>query len=294
MTAAAEAAPEKKAKARTPALQPSFASGNVTGAPGESGTMFLLDDAVYVNPLNNDIAGKTDKFLTHSTRLGVVHRGNNEGFDARAGWRFITPSYEIQDGVEVRPPVGKYGDWAELQLAYGLLIGDPAKGPAPRLQLEAGLGHLGPKGAREVQVGLHKELGNAWEHLTWADQKRGVTTSGGLEAGMATAAFGPRAFRFEGYGGLGTTMSPVMFQSVARGALVGRHSRSLAAALEMRVYRQFGSLIFTDLLTYRVELALGLLLTRWYKPTISVVGPYHKGDDKMQVFFDVINLNWPL
>jgi hypothetical protein len=274
-----------------------MAGASVTGAPGESGLMFLVNDSYYVNPLNNDIAGKTDKFLTHSSRFGWTRRWRNESLDIRTGWRFITPSFEIADGVQLRPPIGAYGDWAEVQAAYAVLFDDDdglMDGIRPRLQLEAGLGHLGPKGARETQVDLHKELNNSWDHLTWVDQKRGVTSSAGIEAGLASGLWTSGNWRMAIYGGWSISSSPVMFQHMAKGAFVVRYGKSWGLSLEARRARQLGSLIFPDLRPARHEFAAGFLITRWYKPTVTVVGPYYRGDTKAQVFVDFINFNWPL
>jgi len=274
-----------------------LAGASVTGAPGESGLMYLVSDSWYVNPLTNDIAGKTDKFLTHSSRAGRTRRWKNESLDIRAGWRFITPSFEIVDGVQGRSPIGAYGDWAEVQAAYAILFDDDdglISGIRPRLQLEAGLGHLGPKGAREIQTDLHKTLHNSWEHLTWVDQKRGVTSSAGLEAGLASGLWTSGDLRMAIYAGLSINSSPLIFQQSVKGAFVARHGNNWGFSVEARRVRQIDSLIFSDLRPYRHEVAGGLLITRWYKPTVTWVGPYYEGDGKSQLFVDFLNLNWPL
>ena len=223
--AMADAAPGPDMQWRHP-----MAGASVTGAPGESGLLFLVNDSWYVNPLTNDIAGKTDKFLTHSSRLGWTRRWRNESIDIRTGWRFITPSYQITDGIQIRPPVGAYGDWAEVQAAYAILFDDDdglLDGIRPRLQLEAGIGHLGPKGAHQVQVELHKELHNSWEHLTWVDQKRGVTSSAGLEMGLASSLWVSGEWRMAVYSGWSVNSSPVIFQHMMKAAYVARYANSL-------------------------------------------------------------------
>lgn len=290
--AAANAAPPPHMQWRHP-----MAGASVTGAPGESGLLFLVNDSYYVNPLNNDIAGKTDKFLTHSSRFGWTQRWRNESLDIRTGWRFITPSYQIADGVQIRPPVGAYGDWAEVQAAYAILFDDDdglLDGIRPRLQLEAGIGHLGPKGAHQIQVDLHKELHNSWEHLTWVDQKRGVTSSAGIELGLASSLWVAGDWRMAVYGGWSISSSPVIFQHMMKAAYVARYANSLGISIEARNVRQLASLVLPDLRPYRREVSIGMLLSRWYKPTLTWVGPYYNGDDKAQIFFDFVNFNWPI
>ncbi|MEY4630950.1 MAG: hypothetical protein RIQ81_1070 [Pseudomonadota bacterium] len=281
----------------SPTLAPHpMAGASATGAPGESGLLFLVNDSWYVNPLNNDIAGRTDKFLTHSTRLGWTRSWKDESIDVRMGWRFITPSHRIADGIELRPPVGAYGDWAEIQIAYAILFADSDELPGgirPRVQIEAGLGHLGPKGAREVQVNLHKKLDNSWEHLTWVDQKRGVTSSAGMELGLASGLWVSGDWTTALYGGWAVSSSPVIFESMTKATWVAHHARNLGLAIEARHFRQFNSLVLPDLRPQRSEFSVGLLLSRWYKPTFTWVGPYYNSDDDAQVFIDFINLNWP-
>lgn len=280
--------------AKANSFESPYATGNATGAPGESGTLFLLPDSIYVNPLNNDIAGHTDKYLTHSTRIGWTERSDSEGFDVRAGWRFITPSYKLANHVSVRPPIGKYGDWMEVQVAYGVLLDSIGDLFYPRIQLEAGLGHLGPKAAREIQVDLHKSIKNDWEHLTWANQKRGITSDSGLEAGLASHSFSLGGARLDCYGGAGFHMNPIMLESYINFSAITAWSSSFAIAFEGKAARQYSSLLFERMRTLRTELTTGFLLTRWYKPTLTYVSPISKGDSERQIYFDVINVNWPL
>ncbi len=256
-----------------------------------------MHNSFYFNPLNNDLGGKTDKFLTHSTRLGLTYdTDDSESLDFRLGWRFLTPSYQIADGVELRPPVGKYGDWSEAQFAYSVLFVEEAEVFIPRIQLEAGLGHLGPKGAREMQVGLHKEIGNSWQHLTWVDQERGITSGAGVELGLASAGqkmevLGSTHFFYMGYG---VSSNPIMFQQFVKFNLVSKWSDHLGASIEAKYVRQIASLILPDLTPNRSELALGLLLSEWYKPTVTWVSAYFQNDPVGQFYFDLININWPL
>jgi hypothetical protein len=272
-----------------------FASADARGTVGEAGSLHLLRDSVYVHPLNNDIAGRTDKYLTHSTRIGYNGIADNgEGYDVRASWRFITPDY-IGLGQSSAPRViGNYGDWAEIQFARAMLFNLPDA--RLHVQFAAGLGHLGPKGAKTVQVNLHKELDNAYEHLTWVEKQRGISASSGILVGYAPmATYSLLGGHVHHMASLQFNDTLVMLDAALTDHVVLSFGDAFKVGLESKIVRQMASILYQDAIEpYRIEASFGVLLTRWYKPTINYVSNYLRGDAVPQYYFDFINFNVPL
>lgn len=273
-----------------------FRHADVRGTVGEAGTLHLLHDALYIHPLNNDIAGRTDKHLTHSTKIGVTgHFADGDGYDLRLGWRFITPEYKnLGDKLQKTPQsIGRYGDWAELQFAraMGFDLGDSLF----RVQFTVGLGHLGPKGAKEVQVGLHKKLDNAWSHLVWIEEEQGFVGSTNISLGWSPARV------LLGVGVLDSMFAGEFNNTLvmSEAALVSSHvltfDESLKFGFEAKIVRQYVSVLYQDRIKpYRFEASFGALLSHWYKPTVNFVSDYIEGDGIPQFYFDFLNVNIPL
>lgn len=260
-------------------------------APGEPGLLGVAPWGVYANLLHNDSFTHSDKLLTQSSRVGFIGRKNlAESYNLDLAWRVVTPSFKSRFGAKPHDEIiGCFADL--LEVTYGKARTWDLGAFMVQVSVYLGVSHYGDKGARLLQVAIHKLIDTSTEHLTFADQPRGYYSSGGAEAGVIfpSAGIGDEASL---YGGAGTRLSEIMNEIFVRILYVQPLAKeSFRAAAELKVARQLSSRFLGAAKALRWEYALGLVVYDRYMPTINYVSDYLKGDDVGQVYIDLLNFS---
>lgn len=268
-----------------------FRSASVQGAIGESSNLHLIPDGIYIHPLYNDVSGGTDKFLTGSIKLGMLHSFDAFSIESVMYWRLITPSFKSQFGSDPLPePVGRYADWTELKTAVSKQT--QAFGTKFRNQVTLGLSDIGDKGGKDIHRNIHWLTRNSLDHLDYTDQPEGRFVTLGFESGVE--------------GKLCQDGLPCAYQLLSLQGESSKMMRELGIqwnmniivlpkwwenATEVRVIRQLQSDVYGRIKPWRYEGAVGVRLFSVLTPTVKYVSPYLEGDDVGQTYFDLIHYN---
>jgi hypothetical protein len=269
---------------------------NTPGAVGDPGSFFLLPQSVYFNLMHNDFAGDTDKHLTGSawTGISLLDPVEKRAFDIRLEWRFITPAFQGRfDQSDYEEPVGRFADWLALDSSYAFTR-PLVSGWEIRHQLAFGLGHVGSKGARQVQTAIHKQIAVAYENLLYSDQPEGWHSMLGYEASLISPALHNNwiaNFRTIMTSGISTD---VMLDEVYfRINTLGDVGTRIGISAELAAFQQLGSEMLTELSGIRYEAGLGMIIWQVYRPGIKYVSSFLSADRVGQVYVDPLNISIP-
>jgi hypothetical protein len=269
---------------------------NTPGAVGDPGSFMLLPQSVYFNLMHNDFAGDTDKHLTGSawTGISLLDPIEKRAFDIRLEWRFITPAFQGRfDQADYDKPVGRFADWLALDSSYAFTR-PLNSGWEIRHQLAFGLGHIGSKGARQVQTAIHKQIAVAYENLIYSDQPVGWHSMLGYEASLISPAsnkYGVTNLRTLMTGGVSTDV--MVDEIYLRLNTVGDLGSQIGVSLELAAFQQLGSEMLRDLSGIRYEAGLGAIVWQIYRPGIKYVSNFLNSDRVGQLYIDPINISIP-
>lgn len=280
------------AETSSPTKMRNFEAANVQGAIGDTGSLYLSPPGMFINPLYNDFFGDTDKLLTASFTAGLLRLYSDTSFEMTTNWRFLTPVYKQAFGQPDLPvPVGRFADWMELSSAYAWT--DDLKVGKRKGQIDLGLGHVGNKGAKQIHYWVHQITHNSLDHLDYSNQPSGVVPS----IGYSTAYISPEeelgTLHYQKQVSAGLHHNEFMTEAFLAANLVTNYRPGYELGLESRLIIQLNSSTYESILPYRYEMAAGVLLFRYYKPTIKYVSEYIRGDAFGQVYLDFFNVYIP-
>lgn len=265
-----------------------FLLPNAQTAIGDQGHYYLKKPGWIFGLNNNDMLTPTDKHMTGGFSLGrhfmhPYHKTTGIGIDWN--WRLITPaftrSYEIVEADDY-VPIGRFADWMDLTFSvsnFSVLAG------RWYLKTEAsfGIGHVGNKGGRELQIGVHKLFAGEIDRLTYDNQPKGFWVQPSIKTGVIHPFLGYLWVRCSrdvvssecGYG-LNHTFT---------------NKSGLDIGIEMSRTQLFGSEMYT-LQGYRTEYGFSVSVSDVWTPGIKYVSDYIEGDDYEQVYVDLVKIQW--
>ena len=266
------------------------------GSIGDISHHCITSDGFTIDVMNNDLFGGTDKYMTGAMKAGLQrffprnNRGFSSGFDIVVNWRALTPAdKEKFSGRSLGMKIGRFADWMDTNGTYARSY-SLSNDYSFKNQLSLGIGHVGNKGMREVQVMLHKLTNNPTEGLVYTGQRVGLVGSADYSMGLVKTASrlsvsvdigaAHNAAMTEGYASANASMAVMPF---------------LRVGTELRLIRQFRSDFYhDDIRTYRYESSAAICFFEYYQPSVKYVSPYLPGDNVGQFYGEILRFNIPI
>ena len=273
-------------------LSLSHCQASTQGTIGEMSNLHLIPDGVYFHPIYNDVNGNTDKLLTASAKIGMLKTFGQLGVETVAFWRLLTPSFAPEfEAKPLETPVGRYADWAEwkntVSYSYGI------SGIGARSQISLGYSDVGNKGGRELHREFHILTHNRVDHLEYTDQPDGRFFTVAAEQGISGRITAPVGHTIETLVNLQTETS--RFMNEVGGMINLRqeiYPEFWEQALEIRIVRQIGSEVYTNIKPWRYEVSYGARIFKHFTPSVKHVSSYLLGDNIGQTYVDILHYNW--
>ncbi len=270
-----------------------FEKATVYGAVGESNHLYLVPNGIYFHPQYNDVTGDTDKLLTSSMKLGVLDvLADGWAYESCYFWRFLTPAFASSTkSGQLAKPVGVYADWMELKtaVAKSVYLGTWLLRP----QFSLGANHIGNKGAKKVHRWVHEVTKNSLEGLEYTNQPMGYFPSFGANIAAASEISKSGDQSLIGQMLVGIESSKMIKDLFLSGTTIWTIRKGWwELAFDVRLIRQIGTEVYSDLKPYRYEGAASTALYGVYTPTIKYVSSYLKGDSVGQTYFDFLHFNY--
>ena len=267
------------------ALAANFEHANAHGSmAGEIGSLYLQPSGVSIHPLPNDWLGDTDKLLTAYAKVGLLKTTNDQSYELTTNWRMLTPISKRKFGEpDLQTPIGRFADWGEVKLAYAKTR--QLKSGMTKIQLSAGLGHIGNKGGKEIHRGIHIMTNNQVEQLEYDDQPKGITLSHGIQFAFASKYNNQIAVGFHSSKFLNDfylQLNQIVDLDFVK------------FGFETSLVRQSNSQVYERLNEFRREAAFSFAVNEYYHPAIKWISAYLPGDKYGQIYADLINVTIPL
>lgn len=249
---------------------------SIPTVPGETGHLYLNKETVLIHPFSNDMGGRTDKFFTFGSYLGLLKAYKNFGIEHRLSWRMITPSFQDSKKTKLRKvPTGRYADWLEFQsgIAYNL--------EKYGLAINYGLGKLGNNNAKQAQHWWHNQFNiKSNKRLKWDNQLIGYKNSYGGEVRVSIKNNNINSFGYQ--------------KNILLEEIYIRHNQLLSFNDNLYSLEVFASKLLKSELNKnhknnRHEITVGGKFFNYYTPSIKYVSPYINGESCSQVYYDILN-----
>ena len=272
-----------------------FYQGHSPGILGESGHQFIGPDGLFIHPHYNDFLGRTDKYLTGGSIIGIKKKWERSAIEWKSSWRLITPNFDPQYRP-VSSQKNKFADWIENRVAYAYILPQFFSDTIDvKIQPYLGFGYIGNNGGKQTHRFVHQITGNSTEFLTYNNQPKGMTTSYGAESSLIfpQQSFGS-LFKHQTQLTLGFSNSQLMVESYLAFHQIFSFNHHFKLAQQLSFSRQYSSQIFTSIKNDRFEAGLSLLLFHSFKPGIRYVSSFLKEDPVPQLFIDPLAFYLPI
>jgi hypothetical protein len=275
-------------------IESAFTRGSVGDIPNH----LISPPGVMIDVMNNDFMGGTDKYMTGQMKFAyskLYPKGSHDyvsSFEFHVSWRALTPAdYDKFGGNKLNMQIGRFGDWLDSELAYARtypLMSDWRI----KYQGAIGPGHVGNKGARKLQIAIHKLTNNPTANLTYVNQKTGITFRHGVQVGLIP----PTVLNgFEMLFSSGYNHDEVMRDLYVQFNLIGKITPWMGFGTELSASRQLSSSMYGSGIDLgRYEASTALILCKYYQPSIKWVSSYLRGDQVPQTYIEFLRFNVPL
>lgn len=252
---------------------PLFAVPNPKLGVGEPGFLDLRK-GLFIQLMNNDYLGNTDKLMTGSFSLGYLTNSWGIYYTHRLFTPAINPSYGENDYPQ---PLGINTDVMSLNLFKEIKLDLGA--------FDGGLGwdHLGENGAGSISRSIHNQIGSP--HLNHNQSlKKGDYLNYNLQyslniiqdSGLKTGA--------------GTRSDFLLTEDYWFAKYTLAWDFIKLSLAQYAIWHKSSNLIRQT--AYRKESTLGIGIGKYYRVYIHYVSPYIKGDHKGQVYLSPLNFQY--
>jgi len=267
------------------------------GVVGEIGSLYLKGDSVYVHPATNDYLGDTDKYLTGSANAGLLLGWPDDNHDLKSAalgiyWRAITPAFRPKDGEpEFEKPVGRFADWLDGQIAYGLTR--PTWLGGFKFELGFNYGNISDRGIKYVHRWIHQAVRQPTSHLSYDHQPTGNTYGANTMFAHIVPAIDLFGAKFNWQTAVGAQNSKIMNEYFLQWNTILQFSPAYKWGFERKIIKQATSQFYEHIRHNRYETTFSMLLWQVYQPSVKFISPYLKEDNAGQIYVDLLNITVP-
>ncbi len=257
----------------------------VTSTLGDGSHGGLVSEGFYASLFYNDWIGKTDKYLTHASKLGYLRPvSTDSSVNLQLAWRVLNPGFrpKFSSPNALNPP-GVFADWIDLQIAFHQKVSESIS-----MQFELGLGHLKNHFAKEVHRQFHKIIDTTYDHLTYKDSLEGWTGSGAFNLKFQTSLLHYLNIEFS----LGSKVDYFFWQAFSQLSLEWDGKFNIPVSFQVRHFHRLHEFIFENAMRDSVEYSLKIKVLGFWVPSINYVSRQFKDDPIGQYYFDFASFVW--